>query len=104
MSVAEMETKSLDMVVEFGLHQSRMEGRDGYTSGVRPNHRIPGRDYTFIGQVEFGDRKTLTPGESCVANMKCIVATQDMDLFKPGFTWHVCEANKIVGYARVIEC
>lgn len=99
-----METEDLELRVVVGLHESCMNGRLGYKSGVRPNHWIPGRDYTFLGQVEFEGRGILRPGESCNATVKCIVATQDIELFKPGFAWHICEANKIMGFARVLEC
>ncbi|WP_345875438.1 hypothetical protein [Shewanella algae] len=100
----EMETTDLTLKAEVGLHQSCMEGRKGYGTGIRPNHWIPGRDYTFLGQIEFSDRDLLKPGESCEATINCIVASQDKELFKPGFAWHICEANKIMGYAKVLSC
>jgi hypothetical protein len=98
-----LETEELTLNIEVGLHKSCMEGRPGYKSGVRPNHWIPGRDYTFLGQIGFSDRELLKPGESCKARINCIIASQDKELFKPGFTWHICEANKIMGYAKVIS-
>jgi hypothetical protein len=104
MSAEELETTDLILKIEIGLYQSCMEGRKGYGSGIRPNHWIPGRDYTFLGQVEFSDRDLLKPGENCIATIKCIVATKDLELFQPGFAWHICEANKIMGYAKVLSC
>lgn len=88
-----MEIEKIDVKVEFGLHLSCMHGRKGYGTGIRPNHWIPGRDYTFIGQVDFIDREWLEPGEKCTANVRCIMPAQDLEKFKPGFIWHVCEVN-----------
>jgi hypothetical protein len=99
----ELETEDLTLAIEIGLHESCMRGRSGYKSGIRPNHWIPGRDYTFLGQVEFDDRELLKPGENCKAIIKCIVPSHDIALFVPGFAWHICEANKIMGYAKVLE-
>ena len=98
----DIETVNLNVIVEIGLHESCMAGREGYYSKVGPNHWIPGKSYTFAGQVEFKDRELLKPGESCIAVINCIVTAQDSELFISGFCWHICEANKIVGYARVI--
>jgi hypothetical protein len=102
MKAEDLETEDIELKIEFGLHESCMQGRDGYYSGIRPNHWIPGRDYTFLGQVEFDDRELLKPGEKCKATLKGIVAIQDKKSFKSGFSWHVCEANKIMGYAKVL--
>ena len=104
MSIEDLETEVLTLKVEVGLHQSCMDGRSGYRSGIRPNHWIPGRDYTFIGQLEFIGQDLLAPGESCQATIKCILPVQDMERFQPGFIWHICEANKIMGYAKVLSC
>jgi hypothetical protein len=103
METAVLETEDLILNVEVGLHEHCMHDRDGYHSGVRPNHWIPGRTYTFIGQIDFLDRGHLQPGQTCEATMQCIIARQDRDLFVPGFAWHICEANMIVGYARVLS-
>ncbi len=97
-----METVYLELQIIFGLYSSCMEGRSGYKSGIRPNHWIPGRDYAFPGQLEFYGKEIVAPGEDCAAVIKCMVPKQDAESFKPGFTWHVCEANKIMGYARVV--
>jgi len=99
-----LDTEDLTLKIEIGLHKSCMEGRPGYRSGIRPNHWIPGRDYTFLGEVEFLDRSLLAPGETCEATIKCIIASQDREHFKPGFAWHICESNKIMGYAKVLSC
>ena len=97
-----METESIELKIEFGLHKSCMGGRKGYGTGIRPNHWIPGRDYTFIGQVDFIDSEWVRPGEKCIAIVHCLMPRQDVELFKSGFTWHICEANKIMGYAKVL--
>lgn len=103
MNAEQLETEDIELRIEFGLHESCMQGRDGYYSGIRPNHWIPGRDYTFIGQVNYEDRDLLKPGEKCNATLKGVIATQDKGKFIPGFTWHICEANKIMGYATVLQ-
>lgn len=102
MKTEKLETVDIELKIEFGLHESCMQGRDGYYSGIRPNHWIPGCDYTFLGQVEYEDRDLLKPGEKCNATLKGIIAIQDKEKFVPGFTWHVCETNKIMGYAKVL--
>jgi len=102
MKAEELETEDIELEIEFALHEYCMKDRDGYHSGVRPNHWIPGRDYTFIGQVNFIGKELLRPGEKCKAILKGIIAKQDKEAFTSGFTWHVCEANTIVGYAKVL--
>ena len=97
-----METVNFNVSIEISLHENCMIGRDGYYSRVRPNHWIPGKTYTFAGQIEFTDRELLKPGETCFADMSCIVSPKDAELFTAGFAWHICEGNKIVGYAKVV--
>lgn len=103
MNAEEMETEVMEFPIEFGLYESCMQNRIGYKTGISPNHWIPGRDYSFRGHIEFSDRDTLKPGDVCKATIKCLIAAQDRCLFVPGFAWHVCEANKIVGYAKVLS-
>jgi hypothetical protein len=93
----------LDAVVDFALHAELMPGRPGFRSGVRPNHWIPGWATTFIGQLSFDDREWLRPGEKCMARASLIIPARERSSFVPGLTWHVCEANKIVGYCRIVE-
>jgi len=102
MSDSGVATQRLDVPIECGLYASCMQNRPGYRSGIRPNHWLPGRDYTVIGQIEFNDCDLLGPGQSCKAICKMIVPVSDAVLFVPGYTWHICEANKIMGYAKVI--
>lgn len=102
MSMDNNETVNLNVQIEVCLHENCMIGREGYYSKFRPNHWIPGKNYTFAGQIEFTDRELLKPGETCLAVMNCIVTLQDAELFKADFAWHICEANKIVGYAKVV--
>lgn len=96
-----METVSLEAIIEVGLYKECMRGRDGYGSGIRPNHWLPGRSYTFIGQIDFLDRDWLKPGDSCEARLGFIVPKQDVEKFIPGFSWHICEVNRIVGYCSI---
>ena len=103
MSIEEIKTENINASVEVGLHESCMRDRDGYYSGVRPNHWMPGRDYCFMGQLDFIDTDLLKPGDTCRANGRFIIASQDIPEFKPGYCWHICEANKIMGYGRVVE-
>ena len=77
MNTEQLETEDIELRIEFGLHESCMQGRDGYYSGIRPNHWIPGRDYTFIGQANNEDRNLLKPGEKCNATLKGVIATQE---------------------------
>lgn len=101
MDVRDLEVELIKATVEFGLYESAMKGRHGYKSGVRPNHWIPGRDYVFSGQLDFRNRKELSPGQTCTAIGTFSVVTQDVKDFLPGFTWHVCEGSSIVGFARI---
>jgi hypothetical protein len=97
-----METVELEAEIEVGLHEECMEGRKGYGTGIRPNHWIPSRAYTFIGQIDFLDRDWLEPGESCKARLRFIVPKQDVPKFVAGFSWHICEVNRIMGYCTVV--
>jgi hypothetical protein len=89
--------------VEVSLNPSAMANRPGFGSGVRPNHWIPGRHYTYIGQLDFKDREWLKPGESCKAICRFLVPPDDLSLFAPGLAWHICEADRIVGFGRVLS-
>ena len=81
-----------------------MAGRPGYHTGIRPNHRMPGRDYYFIGQLDYSDREWLRPGEVCEASGSFIVAEQDRGKFLPGFEWDVCEGpGKVVGQCKLLS-
>ncbi|PWQ96614.1 hypothetical protein DKW60_12585 [Leucothrix pacifica] len=64
---------------------------------------MPGRDYCFMGQLDFIDTDILKPGVTCKARGNFIIASVDIEEFKPGYCWHICEANKIMGYGKVIE-
>ena len=97
-----METEIHKFRVEVGLYSHCMEGRSGYRSSIRPNHWIPGKDYTFAGQLDFEGQDLLAPGETCNAMLSAMLLPEDIALFKPGFAWHICEANKIMGYAKVV--
>jgi len=103
MDIAKIETEDISATVEVGLYESCMQEREGYYSGVRPNHWMPGRDYCFMGQLDFINTDLLKPGSNCKANGRFIIASQDIHEFKPGYCWHICEANKIMGYGKVIE-
>lgn len=102
MKAEQLETENIELKIELGLHESCMQGRAGYYSGIRPNHWIPGRDYTFLGQIDYEDKELLKPSESCIANLNAIIAKQDKGKFISGFIWHICESNKIMGYAKVL--
>lgn len=97
-----LETEVLELRIEFGLYAECMAARPGYRTGVRPNHRFPGREDCFIGQVNFIGVEILRPGESCEAVMQCVVAVKDRELFVPGFSWEVCEADEVLGFGRVL--
>jgi len=85
------------------LDPEAMAGRAGYTSGVRCNHRIPGREDFFAGVMFFPEREWVRPGESAEVSGNFRIYSDDADKFVPGFRWHVCEANKIVGSAELIR-
>lgn len=89
--------------VEISLNPSAMADSPGFRTGVRPNHWIPGRHDTYIGQLDFTDREWLRPGDTCDAIGRFLVPPRDLDLFAPGFAWHICEANRIVGFGRVLS-
>lgn len=80
-----------------------MAGRPGYSSGVRANHRIPGREDFFAGAMFFPDREWVHPGESAEVSGNFRIHSSDADKFVPGFKWHVCEADKVVGSAELVR-
>lgn len=102
MSEGPLASADARFVVEVALDATAMHGRDGYRTGVRPNHRMPGRDYTFIGQLDFQDREWLRPGETCLATARLLVADQDLARFHPGFRWAIAEGPKVVGHCILI--
>jgi len=85
------------------LDPDAMAGRPGYISGVRANHRIPGREDFFAGAMFFPDREWVRPGESAEVSANFRIYSDDADKFVPGFRWHVCEADKIVGSAELVR-
>ena len=94
----------MSATIKVTLDAKQIAGRPGYKSGVRPNHRIPGRrNEVFMGALYFKDRELLRPGESCEADGKFIISTKDESLFVPGFCWEICEASRLTGMAELIE-
>ena len=99
----DIETGYLVAEVEFCLDEFAQLDVAVWNTGIRPQHRIAGRPYTFIGQLDFIGRNTLGPGECCRAKASCIIAEQDRPYFVAGFCWHVCKMDRIVGYARYVS-
>ena len=97
-----MDNLVFEALIKVGLHAEFMQGRKGYGTGIRPNHWIPSKSYTFIGQIDFIGQDWLNPGESCEANGRFLLPVLDEHLFVPGFSWHICEGNKIMGYATIL--
>ena len=98
-----LETVDIECEVEVSLIEFAMKDRWGYRTGISPNHWIPGRDYAFIGKLNFIDTEILEPGGTCNALGGFILPKQDLPLIKRGFTWHICEAYTIVGYVKVVS-
>ena len=103
MDLSHLNVGRLTALVEFTLDAAAMKGRPGYRSGVRPNHWMPGREYAFVGQLDFVDREWLRPGEMCEAKGNFIIPEQDLPSFLPGFAWQVGEAYKIVGHCKLLS-
>ena len=89
--------------VMLTLDRKAMAGRPGFVSGVRANHRIPGRKDFFAGAMFFPDREWVRPGETTEVSANFRIYSDDADKFVPGFRWHVCEAEKVVGSAELVE-
>jgi len=89
--------------VQVTLIENYMPGRAGFNSGVRPNHIYPGVDYACAGILDFVDRDQLAPGETCAAKARLMIPEKDVPLFAPGFKWHICESNTIVGFAELLS-
>ena len=102
MDLRHLATGYLRATVEFSLDGEAMKGRVGYKSGIRPNHWMPGRDYTFFGKLDFVNQEWLQPGETCVADGRFVIAEQDQERFVPGFSWQVGEAATIVGRCTLL--
>ena len=85
------------------LDPEAMAGRPGYSSGVRANHKIPGREDFFTGAMFFPDREWVRPGEVAEVSGKFRIYSDDAEKFVTGFRWHVCEADSIVGSAELVE-
>jgi hypothetical protein len=86
------------------LDAKQMFGHEGWRTGVRPNHRIPGRgNEMFMGMLTFSDREWLRPGQCAEATVRFMVMPADVPLFVPGFWWELCEGPHVVGRAEVLE-
>lgn len=97
-----MDTEGIILKAEIGLFKENMAGRLGYRTGVRPNHRVPGREYFFLGEITFETEDWLSPGDTRIGMVNCVIASKDRPLFKPGFKWEIFEASKLVGYGKCI--
>ena len=91
--------------VRVWLDADAMRGGEGWRSGIRPNHRIPGRgSEMFMGMLSFLDREWLRPGECTEASGSFLIMPIDEPLFVPGFSWELCEGpHRIVGRAELLE-
>jgi hypothetical protein len=89
--------------IEFCLDENAQLGVPAWYSGIRPQHRIPGRPYSFFGQIDLLDVQSISPGQCCRAKATCIIKEQDRPYFIPGFCWHICSRDKIIGYARYVS-
>jgi hypothetical protein len=98
-----LKTGTIEATVKFALSAEAMKGRAGFRSGIRPNHWLQDREYTFVGQLDFIDRDWLRPGEECAATVTLLIAEQDRDRFVPGFSWQVGESVRIVGECTLLS-
>lgn len=90
--------------VRVCLDAGAMRGREGWRTGIRPNHRIAGRaNEMFMGMLEFSDREWLRPGECAEAIGSFMIMSVDMPLFVAGFSWELCEGLHVVGRAQLLE-
>ncbi|CAN4278975.1 hypothetical protein LJR125_001855 [Pseudoxanthomonas sp. LjRoot125] len=94
--------ETLTFRAEISLDQSAMFGRPGFGSGIRPNHRLPGRDYYVFGQIDFIDIDWLVPSETCEATCVFVVPKQDVATFVPGFRWEFSEGIRRVGFGHIL--
>ena len=74
-----------------------------HTTRKQREKEIPGRDYNFIGQIDYSDREWLQPGETCEGRGLFIVADQDRASFVPGLTWEVGEGPRVVGSCKLLR-
>ena len=96
-------TREFSATIILTLDPEAMAGRPGYCSGVCANHRIPGREDFFAGAMFFPDREWVRPGESAEVSGNFRIYADDANKFVPGFRWHVCEADKVVGSAELVQ-
>ena len=89
--------------IEFCLHDDALIGAPAWYSGVRPQHRIPGRPKSFFGQIDLLGVESILPGQCCKAKASCIIAEQDRPFFVAGFCWHICTKDRVIGYARYVS-
>ena len=103
MDASSLKVGTIEATVRFALDADAMKGRPGFRSGIRPNHWIQDRDYTFMGKLDFVDREWLRPGEECTATVTLLIAEQDRERFVRGFTWQVGESVRIVGTCTLLS-
>ena len=103
MDLRHLEVGHIETRLEVELDAEAMRGRLGFKTGIRPNHWLPGREYTFVGKLDFTDREWLRPGEKCTAVGHLIIAEQDLGSFVPGFTWQIGESVYIVGRCTLLS-
>jgi len=103
MDASELKVGTIGVTVRFALNADAMRGRAGFKTGIRPNHWMKDREYTFVGQLDFVDRDFLESGSECTATVVLLIAEQDRERFVPGFVWQVGESVHIIGECTLLS-
>jgi acetyltransferase-like isoleucine patch superfamily enzyme len=81
----------IEVGAEIILYKDAMNGRPGYRTGIRPNHKIRETGYIFFGEITFGNDVWLKPGGTIFGKINCVIACQDRPLFKEGYYWPISD-------------
>jgi len=76
----------------------------GWCTGVRPNHRIVGRNQFFVGQLVFIDSTWVAPGDCVDAIGSFLIHPSDAATLTIGTSWLVYdEPRRVAGTAKLLE-
>ena len=89
--------------LEVTFNKSAAIPDEGFGTGLRPNHLIPGTGCNFMGQLNFEDVEWLKLGESCMATSHIAVISCMSSIFVPGFAWELCAGHTVFGTAVLKE-
>jgi elongation factor Tu len=98
--------KSIVIRAHLRVISTEQGGRETpFTDGWRPNHNFGGADNRifYIGQVEIGEGRWVSPGHECDAVIRFFNVRGLDELLTVGRTWRIQEGPRLVAIGEILE-